>query len=123
MPTEPARLSQVLYPSATVGDDANFFATVLGLEPLVVDGTRFALMGADGGRLALASGSEAIAGSTPVAVFAVPDVDQTVELARDNGGTVVVTVHDGPHERRAALADRSGNRFVVYSTDNHSSTV
>lgn len=115
MPAEPARLRQVLYPSDDVERDTRFYAEALGLEPMVVDGSQFALLDSDGHRLALANPTEAVAGSTPAAVFAVGDVDSVVAGVVVSGGTVVAPPHDGPHERRAVLADPTGNQFIVYS--------
>ena len=49
--------------------------------------------------------------------FGAEDVDKTVQLVKDNGGTVICDVEDTPYGRLVAVADPTGAGFNLSSLD------
>jgi predicted enzyme related to lactoylglutathione lyase len=97
---------------AEVRGALDFYAR-LGLPLSFRDEERFAAFDA-GMMFALTAGGEDVTGGQAAVSFRVTDVDAAVVTVTAAGGTVVAPAHDGPHERRAVLADPWHNIFVVY---------
>lgn len=92
---------------------ARDFYVRLGLPIRFEDSSAYVGLGVSGQTLALVSGTEDLAAGAAAASFRVPDVDGTCRELASAGATVLVEAHDGPHERRAVIADPWGYPFVI----------
>ena len=92
---------------------ARDFYVRLGLPIRFEDSSAYVGLGVSGQTLALVSGTEDLAAGAAAASFRVPDVDGTCRELASAGVTVLVEAHDGPHERRAVIADPWGYPFVI----------
>ncbi len=107
MPT----LSQLLVPTRDVGRSIAFYERLLGLETVMRDGDRYALLAAGGVKLALAGPSERPPEAGVAPAFRVDDLDALARALGDGAGAI----RDGAHERSLELADPSGNPLVCYT--------
>lgn len=107
------RIHSILLPATVLGTDLSFYRALLGVEPLFVDGGRYAaLPPSDGVGLALAAGEEAVA-DRPALVLRTADLDAAVRRVVELGGSVLAKPVQGPHELRAVVADPCGNPLVI----------
>jgi predicted enzyme related to lactoylglutathione lyase len=113
------RLHSVLVPTLGLGADLEFYQGLLGRSALVVDGDRYAaLPPTDGIGVALAAGGEAVASATSL-VLRTDDLDAALVRVEELGGSLLTPPADGPHERRAVVADPSGNPLVLSQKREH----
>lgn len=112
-------LKHILIPVDDIGAAIDFYGRQFGFSLKFRDGDRYAAL--DGGTVvvALTASSESITGKGAALSIQVDDVDTFVEAARLRGTTILRAVEQGPHERRAVLADPSGQPIVVSSKINH----
>lgn len=107
------RIHNVLLPATVLGTDLDFYRALLGVEPLFVDGERYAaLPPSDGVGVALAAGGEAVADRAAL-VLRTSDLEAAVSRVVELGGSVLAEAVNGPHEVRAVVADPSGNPLVL----------
>jgi predicted enzyme related to lactoylglutathione lyase len=106
------RFQGVLLPAESAAALIEFYGVLLGAEPAVVDGDRYAAYRSAAGTLAVAAGDERIIPSAAV-VIRVDDLDVALGAALSAGGRLVRPAEEGPHEVRAVVADPQGNVVVL----------
>ncbi|MEZ0342130.1 VOC family protein [Mycobacterium sp. pV006] len=99
----------------------DFYRTVFGWETTVesdTDDFRYSTASFDGEALLGVMDGSVLPGDAPsvwTVFLAADDVDKTVQLVVDNGGSVVRAAEDTPYGRLAALADPTGAQFNLTS--------
>ncbi|QGN55497.1 VOC family protein [Novosphingobium sp. Gsoil 351] len=93
-----------------------FYTTLLGAEPSLRDGGRWAEFRTGGCRLALSSVEEAATPDTRVAlVFDIATLEPAIALLEEAGAVLLSTRDMGSHGRTAALRDPAGHTFQLYA--------
>lgn len=110
-----SKVGMVIHPVDDLEQALRFYRDALGCALLFRDGDRFCALDAGGTKIALAAGAERVA-DAPAVSYKVDDVDAAVAALRAGGASLVRSVEEGPHERRAVLRDPSGNALVVYAS-------
>ena len=108
------RVTMLLQPVERLDEAARFYRKTLGFREVVRDGERFALFETGTLRIALIAGAERLV-DRPALAYAVDDVDVAARELGANGARVLRPPENGPHERRAVLADPGGQPFVLSS--------
>lgn len=106
------RMTMLLHPVDRLAEAIDFYRDCCGWREKFRDGERFALLETGSVPVGFVSGEERIV-ERPAAVFEVPDVDQAAAAFMRAGARVLRAAEDGPHERRAVLADPGGQPFVL----------
>jgi len=106
------RLTMLLQPVDRLDEAARFYRETLGFREAVRDGERFALFETGALRIALVAGEERLV-DRPALAYGVDDVDRKVDDLCAAGARVLRAPENGPHERRAVLADPGGQPFVL----------
>ena len=108
------RMTMLLQPVDRLDEAVDFYRDRLGLQERFRDGDRFAMLDTGSLPLALIAGDERLV-DQPALTFSVNDVDRALSELTQGGARVLRTPENGPHERRAVLADPSGHPFVISS--------
>jgi predicted enzyme related to lactoylglutathione lyase len=102
----------------------DFYREVFGWQTETVSDTdefRYSTASFDGDPLVgVMDGSSDLSGGAPSNWFfflGAEDVDKTVQLVKDNGGSVIRDAEDTPYGRLAAVADPTGAGFNLSSLD------
>jgi len=108
-------IKQVLIPVEDLDTSIEYYTTRFKFDLKFRDGHRYAAL--DGGSITLAlvtEGENVTNGRVSISVN-VSDLDGMVSAAKGRGDQILRDITEGPHERRAVLADNSGNPVVIYS--------
>lgn len=108
-------IKQILVPVRDIDKAIEFYSKTFGFSVKFKDEQRYAAL--DGGTitLALVSSEENLTGDQVAISVAVEEANQFLEGVRGNGVKIVLDISEGPHEKRAVVADPDGNSIVVYS--------
>jgi len=106
------RVTMLLQPVDRLDEAARFYRDTLGFHEAVRDRERFALFDTGTLRIALVAGEERIVEGLALA-YAVDDVDQAARELCEGGARLLRPPENGPHERRAVLADPGGQPIVL----------
>ncbi|MFE3838792.1 VOC family protein [Pseudogemmobacter sonorensis] len=109
-----AEIKQILVPVSDMDRAVAFYSGHFGFRLKFRDGDRYAAFDGGGITLALTAQGESLASSVTFSVQC-DDVDAFLAEETCAGVQVLEPVQQGPHERRAVLADADGNPIVVYS--------
>jgi len=109
------KVGMLIHPVADLATALRFYEAGLGMRVRFRDGDRFAALEAGGIVIALAAGEERVA-DAPAVSYKVADVDAAQGELLAAGAKLLRPAADGPHERRAVLADPAGNAFVLYAS-------
>lgn len=107
-------IKHILIPVADIGAAVEFWTGHFGLSLKFRDGDRYAALDGGGITLALTAQGESLTEGIALSVQ-VADADAFVRDRAAAGVAVLRPVEQGPHERRAVLADPSGRPVVVSS--------
>ncbi len=109
------KLGMVIHPVDDLESAVAFYRDALELTLKFRDGDRFCAFDVGGVTLALAAGEERL---TPVPAISlkVTDLDAALSRLLAAGARLLRGPEQGPHERRAVLADPSGNALLLYAS-------
>jgi predicted enzyme related to lactoylglutathione lyase len=112
------RVKNVYVQADQVSEVLPFYKTLLGAEPLFVDGERWAQFKVGDLTLAVAGEDEAPggAGAGWVATFETDDLPAARETAVEAGGVVVEERDMGDHGNAVILRDPAGNLVALWSS-------
>jgi predicted enzyme related to lactoylglutathione lyase len=108
-------IKHILIPVEDIDAAVAFWTGQFGLTLKFRDGDRYAALDGGGITVSLTAQGESLTGGRIALSVQVEDVDAFLRDRAAAGVTVLRPVEQGPHERRAVLADPSGHPVVVSS--------
>ena len=108
------KLGMLIHPVDDLESAVAFYRDALELPLKFRDGDRFCAFDVGGVTLALAAGEEKLTPG-PAVSLKLADLDAALSRLLAAGARLLRGPEDGPHERRAVVADASGNALILYS--------